>query len=139
MPVHPSSAYLVCSLVFTGLHSRPDVTMTYQQLSTSGSLCQLVFSSSTINIPRSSDVFSCVIFFSGSIPLNIFLTKQMYRRNVPFVKKFGLAVVCQRPPRWPSGKASVSRAEDPGFEYRLPLNFFGVESYQLLKNWHSNG
>ena len=35
-----------------------------------------------------------------------------------------------RPPRWPSGKASASRAEDPGFESRLRRDFFGVESYQ---------
>ena len=34
------------------------------------------------------------------------------------------------PPRWPSGKASASRAEDPGFEARLRRDFFGVESYQ---------
>ena len=27
-------------------------------------------------------------------------------------------------------KASDSRAEDPGFESRLPRDFFGVESYQ---------
>ena len=26
---------------------------------------------------------------------------------------------CYEPPRWPSGKASSSRAEDPGFESRL--------------------
>ena len=25
---------------------------------------------------------------------------------------------CNRPPRWPSGKASASRAEGPGFESR---------------------
>ena len=43
------------------------------------------------------------------------------------------------PPRWPSGKASTSRAEDPGFESRLRRDFFGVESYQWLKNWHSSG
>ena len=36
----------------------------------------------------------------------------------------------QGPPRWPSGKASASRAEDPGFESRLRRDFFGVESYQ---------
>ena len=36
----------------------------------------------------------------------------------------------QLPPRWPSGKASASRAEDPGFESRLRRDFFGVESYQ---------
>ena len=35
-----------------------------------------------------------------------------------------------RPPRWPSGKASASRAEGPGFESRLRRDFFGVESYQ---------
>ena len=34
------------------------------------------------------------------------------------------------PPRWPSGKASASRAEDPGFESRLRRDLFGVESYQ---------
>ena len=34
------------------------------------------------------------------------------------------------PPRWPSGKASASRAEGPGFESRLHRDFFGVESYQ---------
>ena len=34
------------------------------------------------------------------------------------------------PPRWPSGKVSTSRAEDPGFESRLRRDFFGVESYQ---------
>ena len=28
-------------------------------------------------------------------------------------------------PRWPSGKASASRAEDPGFESRLRRDFFG--------------
>ena len=33
-------------------------------------------------------------------------------------------------PRWPSGKASASRAEDPGFESRLRRDIFGVESYQ---------
>ena len=29
------------------------------------------------------------------------------------------------PPRWPSGKASASRAEDPGFESRLRRDFSG--------------
>ena len=38
----------------------------------------------------------------------------------------------QRLPRWPSGKASASREEDPGFESRLRRDFFGVESYQWL-------
>ena len=35
-----------------------------------------------------------------------------------------------KPPRWPSGKASASRAEGPGFESRLRRDLFGVESYQ---------
>ena len=43
------------------------------------------------------------------------------------------------PPRLPSGRAFVSRAEDPRFESRLRRDFFGVESYQWLKNWHSSG
>ena len=33
------------------------------------------------------------------------------------------------PSRWPSGKASASRAEGPWFESRLRRDFFGVESY----------
>ena len=36
-------------------------------------------------------------------------------------------------------KAPVSRAEDPGFESRLRRDFFGVELYQWLQNWHSSG
>ena len=45
----------------------------------------------------------------------------------------------RQPPRCPSGKASASRAEDPGFESCLRWDFFGVKSYQWLKNWHSSG
>ena len=37
---------------------------------------------------------------------------------------------CLTPPRWPSGKVSASRAEDPGFDSRLRWDFFGVESYR---------
>ena len=33
----------------------------------------------------------------------------------------------------------VYKAEGPGFESRLRRDFFGVESYQWLKNWHSSG
>ena len=36
-------------------------------------------------------------------------------------------------------KASASRAEGPRFESRLRRDFFGVESYQWLQNWHSSG
>ena len=35
-----------------------------------------------------------------------------------------------QPARWPSGKASASRAEDPGFESCMRRDFFGVEPYQ---------
>ena len=37
------------------------------------------------------------------------------------------------PPRWPSGKASASRAEDPGFESRLRLIFSGSSHTSDLK------
>ena len=36
-------------------------------------------------------------------------------------------------------KASASRAEGPGFKCHLRRDFFGVESYQWLKHWHSSG
>ena len=39
-------------------------------------------------------------------------------------------LLLEEPPRWPSGKASALRAEDPEFESRLHWDFFGVESYQ---------
>ena len=47
--------------------------------------------------------------------------------------------VRQWSPRWSSGKASTSRAEGPGFKSRLRQDFFGVESYQWLKNCLSSG
>ena len=51
-----------------------------------------------------------------------------------------LSAVCRLwPPHWTSGRASASRAEDPMFEFRLRRDFFRVESYQWLKNWHSSG
>ena len=34
-----------------------------------------------------------------------------------------LLIPCGTPPCWPSGKASVSRVEDPGFESRLRRDF----------------
>ena len=43
-----------------------------------------------------------------------------------------------RPPRWPSGKAFASRAEDPGFESRLHWDFRG-RVIPVTKNWHSIG
>ena len=46
------------------------------------------------------------------------------------IQKFLQSLLIAPPPGWPSGKASASRAEDPGFESRLRQDFFGVESYQ---------
>ena len=43
---------------------------------------------------------------------------------------FSVCLLVIIPPRWPSGKASASRAEGPGFESRLRRDFFGVESFQ---------
>ena len=37
------------------------------------------------------------------------------------------------PPRWPSGKASASRAEGPGFESRLHRGFSGSSHSSDLK------
>ena len=37
------------------------------------------------------------------------------------------------PPRWPSGKASASTAEDPGFESRLRRDFLGLSHTSDLK------
>ena len=34
-----------------------------------------------------------------------------------------------RPPHWPSGKASASRAEDPGFKSRWRWDFFWGSSH----------
>ena len=36
-------------------------------------------------------------------------------------------------------KASASSAEGPWFKSRSRRDFFGAESYQWLKNWHSSG
>ena len=47
-----------------------------------------------------------------------------------FKAKRSRAPCYNTPPRWPSGKATASRAEDPGLESRLRRDFFGVESYQ---------
>ena len=47
-----------------------------------------------------------------------------------FVSSVCLYLCVHLPPRWPSGKASTSRGEDPVFESRLHRDFFRVESYQ---------
>ena len=52
------------------------------------------------------------------------------RNMVVFLFCFGFVSFRSSPPRWPSGKASASRAKDPEFESRLRRDFFWVESYQ---------
>ena len=42
-------------------------------------------------------------------------------------------ILVYTPPRWPSGKASASRAEGPGFESRLRRDFFGPSHTSDLK------
>ena len=44
-----------------------------------------------------------------------------------------MCFIVYAPPRWPSGKASASRAEDPGFESRLRRDFFGSSHTSDLK------
>ena len=44
-----------------------------------------------------------------------------------------LFLLLLRPPRWPSGKTSASRAEDPGFESRLNRDFSGSSHTSDLK------
>ena len=61
------------------------------------------------------------------------------KHSVLQLLKQNLRLIFFQLPRWPSGKASTSRAEDHEFESRLLWDFFGVESYQWLKNWHSSG
>ena len=80
--------------------------------------------------------------------VNTFLAKSIPLSCLPCSRYFGLPVSVYRyvndeeclplvsvskgcrPPRWPSGKASASRPEGPGFESRLRRDFFGVGSYQ---------
>ena len=50
-----------------------------------------------------------------------------YVRPAALIRSFFPSV---GPPRWPSGKASALRAEDPGLASCLRQDFFGVESYQ---------
>ena len=66
------------------------------------------------------------------------VTKQTLNYSTP-LSRWQNRLPTWRTPRWPSGKASASRAEDPEFESRLCRDFFGIESYQWLKNWHSSG
>ena len=47
------------------------------------------------------------------------------QKKKSFIRNF-LNSSVKQPPRSPSGKASASRAEDPGFESRMRRDFFGV-------------
>ena len=76
---------------------------------------------------------------TASVTMSVFLSVCQSVRL--FVVPLGLTLFLklERPPRWPSGRVSASRAEGPGLESRLRWDFFGVESYQRLKHWHSSG
>ena len=52
------------------------------------------------------------------VEINNSLSKTIHQRKVPS------KMTVKKPPRWPSGKASASRAEDPGFETHLHRDFF---------------
>ena len=56
--------------------------------------------------------------------------EKRYRNKIIIIIMGWSGVSILLPPRWSSGKASASRAEDPGFESRLRRDFFEVESYQ---------
>ena len=75
--------------------------------------------------------WKCLPHVCGSVPHHSipFLFSQSFPYFCSFLFRY-LWVLFLSPPRWPSGKASASRAEDPGFESRLRRDFFGVESYQ---------
>ena len=46
------------------------------------------------------------------------------RTEKVWLKEDGIITARCRQPRWPSGKTSASRAEDPEFESRLRRDFF---------------
>ena len=92
--------------------------------------------SKNVNVGMSLDIYRRISFRLGimietteryilSQVLDLYLWPQFSERS-----KTSVLILLQIPSRWPSGKASVSRAEDPGFETRLRRDFFGVESYQ---------
>ena len=84
----------------------------------------LPVSGSEINCLSDNNI--CIVNSWKSKNQNSLSQKRPMVRLLPF-----FAVVPKDgPPRWPSGKASASRAEGPGFESRLRRDFFGVESYQ---------
>ena len=72
----------------------------------------------------------------------LLVSRQLMERVLVWVVSFSLTVtsgttvrvvvladssLMNGPPCWPSGKASASRAKDPGFESLLRRDFFGVD------------
>ena len=84
--------------------------------------CEQLYQGGTVGGRRGRGTVSSFIKGGGSSDASLSTTHDLWVKNtVPPVLG---------PPRWPSGKASASRAEDPRFESRWRWDFFGVESYQ---------
>ena len=75
-------------------------------------------------------VLFCLFCFT---PLIDFLSLTWYIVSIVAVSSFTIIFLLCRLPCWPSGKASVSRAEDPGFESRLHRDFLGSSHTSDLK------
>ena len=74
--------------------------------------------------------FSHLMFsLSGTVSISVCLSTGVQRQRHAVRRKISLSL-SPKLPRWPSRKASASRAEDPRFKSRLRRDFFGVESYQ---------
>ena len=91
-------------------------------------------------LQTSPHIMHCITHIpSHQIPLDIGFSVYCSMPSSNTTPRFPVRIACylyhcasslSRPPRWPSGKASASRAVGPGFESRLRQDFFGVESYQ---------
>ena len=94
--------------------------------------------------PRSCPFLSSPSLFFFMIPFQVLPTSfisfsVLLHDSLPGLAHFFHLLLCSYRLVGLVVKASASRAEDPGFESRLRQDFFGVESYQWLKNWHSSG
>ena len=86
----------------------------------------LLFTLLQLSLPDVTNPHPLSLSLSPSIPPSLSLSLSLSLSP-------SLSPSLSLPPRWPSGKASASRAEDPGFESRLRRDFSEVESYQWLK------
>ena len=77
--------------------------------------------------PRNS-VNICLVEHKSFWPLRVDCRPLPF--STPLSFRWSFRIPSLLPPSWPSGQASAWRAEDPGFEFRLRRDFFGVESYQ---------